>query len=560
VVVEPSIHPSGRTYSWATPLSHAIADLPTWVVTQSPRSRPEYLENDPLSTFLGRVAEHMGWLGDYLGNGKRACKCPWLEEHSRPLWHTRDSGTVILPPRTGDNLGGFACLHAHCQGKGVSDFLAAASDSAKDYARTFFAAPAAPPAASGGGNAPPSAGPQPTGARLTPADLVGAVTKDGDWKISPVEANAVHILCRDPDWVGVLQYDEMRGTAVAARQPPFSTPWGAQYPRDWTDADDLSTLGWLQQGPYAAQWSDTRVRNAIHVAAHRVPVNELYDYLNGLQWDGTQRVDTWLTQYMGTVDTPYVRAVGRMWLISAVARALDPGAKADYVLVMEGKTSLGKSQALEILASTRFYMSDLGNLASEKAAAERIRSKWIIEDAEMTAMMGVDSHVSKSFITRREDNYRESYARRAQSFKRRCVFAATVNEFSYLTDPTGNRRYWPVRVLSVDKATLVRDRDQLWAEACVLYRAGDPWWPVDQLTVDLCEGEQERRRIVDPWERALDLSSVKRFSGFGAIYAKLGIEASKQTHETERRLAKVLQRLGYDTLVENGMTVWVRKP
>jgi putative DNA primase/helicase len=78
------------------------------------------------------------------------------------------------------------------------------------------------------------------------------------------------------------------------------------------------------------------VGRAVQTVARENRVHPVRDYLHALNWDGTLRLDTWLTRYLGVEDDQYVRAVGSRFLISAVARVEQPGCKADQVLILEG--------------------------------------------------------------------------------------------------------------------------------------------------------------------------------------------------------------------------------
>ena len=70
--------------------------------------------------------------------------------------------------------------------------------------------------------------------------------------------------------------------------------------------------------------------------------------------------------YLGAEDTEYSRAVGSRWLVSAVARVLRPGAKADCCLILEGAQGIRKSTALRTLASDYFTDETGGPGARER--------------------------------------------------------------------------------------------------------------------------------------------------------------------------------------------------
>jgi putative DNA primase/helicase len=166
--------------------------------------------------------------------------------------------------------------------------------------------------------------------------------------------------------------------------------------------------------------------------------------------------------------------VAARWLISAVARVFQPGAKADCCLILEGGQGIGKSSALRILGDPWFTdeIADLGG----KDASFQTQGVWIVEIAELDSMNRSEVSRIKSFMSRNVGRFRPPYGRRIVESPRQCVFAGSVNHNVYLRDETGGRRFWPVECRSIDLAGLKRDRDQPWAEAVFKYQAGSPWW------------------------------------------------------------------------------------
>jgi putative DNA primase/helicase len=304
-------------------------------------------------------------------------------------------------------------------------------------------------------------------------------------------ANAVLALSESPTWDGVLAFDEfaMRVVTVAP------TPW-RQQPQHWTDTDDILLADWLQHegihvGPSVAA-------QAVEAVAHFRKCHPIRDYLRSLNWDGVRRIETWLLKYVGCEDSTFVRAVGKLWLISAVARVQKPGCKADCCLILEGLQGGLKSTAISILGGPWFAdeMSDLGS----KDAALQLQGVWIFELGELDAMSRSDSGRIKSFMSRSVDHFRPPYGRRAVDFPRQCVFAGTVNPVEYLKDETGARRFWPVATGTIDIEALKRDRDQIWAEAYHDYLAGSRWWLEGEELSKEAHEQQSDRYVSDPWD------------------------------------------------------------
>src|SRR5262249_3127917 len=131
------------------------------------------------------------------------------------------------------------------------------------------------------------------------------------------------------------------------------------------------------------------VHQAVGLRGRECAFHPVRDYLDSLKWDGTSRLDTWLTDYFGVAPTNYTRVIGRKVLISRVARILEPGCKVDHMLVLEGPQGELKSTACRVLAGPWF--SDCLPDISHKDAQQHLRGKWIVEVAEMHAMNKVEA-------------------------------------------------------------------------------------------------------------------------------------------------------------------------
>jgi len=276
-------------------------------------------------------------------------------------------------------------------------------------------------------------------------------------RILPVLANAIAAFRHAPEWGGVLAFNEF-GFGTVALKP---TPWGVVPKGEWTDHEDRLAAEWLQKQGILV--SVEVAGQAVQTAARDRPFHPVKTYLQGLHWDGTERVDRWLSRYLGTDDTEYSRAVGSRWLTSAVARIFRPGAKADCCLILEGPQGIRKSTALRTLAG-EYFTDELADLGS-KDAAMQTRGVWIIELSELDSLSHSEVARIKAFMSRTTDRFRPPYGMRLVESPRQCVFAGTVNHSAYLRDETGGRRFWPIACGRIDVDALARDRDQLWAEA-----------------------------------------------------------------------------------------------
>ena len=223
------------------------------------------------------------------------------------------------------------------------------------------------------------------------------------------------------------------------------------------------------------------------------------DYLDGLKWDGTPRLDRWMASYLGAANTELNRTIGRLVLIAAVRRQRRPGTKFDQIVVLESKEGFGKSTAIEILAGSDNFSDQTILNKQEREQQEAMTGIWLYEIADLTGMKKADIEHIKSFASRTVDRARPAYGRFREDRPRRTIFFATTNDDDYLKSQTGNRRFWPVSVGRIDLASLIRDRDQLWAEAVACEARGDTIALPERLWKTAGD-EQERRLEADSWE------------------------------------------------------------
>ncbi|MBW7925936.1 MAG: toprim domain-containing protein [Burkholderiaceae bacterium] len=314
------------------------------------------------------------------------------------------------------------------------------------------------------------------------------------------EANVITAISNDEAFAGALVFDDFRQEILVTRTLPWEES-PATLPRAWSDADDVRCAEWLQRREINV--APVMVSRSVGAVARQVRVHPVRDYLNHLRWDGAARLAQWTVVYLGAGDTELNKAFGARWMISVVARVMQPGVKADHMLILEGPQGSKKSSAIKTLAGAEWFTDELAEIGS-KDAAQQMRGIWIIEIAELDAISRAEVSRIKAFLTRTTDRYRPPYERYIVTVPRQCVFAGSVNPETYLRDETGNRRFWPVRCGSIDLDALARDRDQLWAEAVARYRDGAIWWLDEPELVASAKAEQEQRYHADAWDARID--------------------------------------------------------
>ncbi|HEY2230547.1 MAG TPA: virulence-associated E family protein, partial [Xanthobacteraceae bacterium] len=211
---------------------------------------------------------------------------------------------------------------------------------------------------------------------------------------------------------------------------------------------------------------------AISLCIEHHPFDPVMEYIDSLVWDGTQRLGIWLSYYLGAEDTPLNREIGKLVLVAAIRRARKPGTKFDHMLVLEGPEGRMKSTVILVLAGEDNFSDQTILGQRDKEQQELVAGVWLYEIPELAGMPKAEIEKVKAFITRTHDRARGAYERHRVDTPRRCIFIGTTNEDTYLRSQTGNRRFWPIKVGSIDIEALREDRDQLWAEAAKVEATG----------------------------------------------------------------------------------------
>lgn len=244
------------------------------------------------------------------------------------------------------------------------------------------------------------------------------------------------------------------------------------------------------------------IQQAIRIVGKSKSFNPLTDYLDSLQWDGKDRLTTLMTDYFGATNPDLHNELGRRWMISAVARAYEPGCQADGMLLLLGAQGIGKSRSARNLAPDYFTDSKF-DIDNTKRASCTLQGQWIVEIAELATMSKKEVESVKAYISSREDRYVPNYALSAITIPRAFVLVGSTNNGTCLKDPTGSRRFWTVECSEIKSDEVGKDRDQLWAQAVHCYKTG--WqWHLTKRYADLLEEENTAYRAIDPWEPLLE--------------------------------------------------------
>lgn len=307
----------------------------------------------------------------------------------------------------------------------------------------------------------------------------------------PTIDNIWIILENDPRLKGRFALNEFAGRGEVLGALPWAE--GAQR-RLWGDNDNAG-LYWYLEKVYGIT-GRANVDGALSLHSERHAFNEVSAYLQGLHWDGQERLDTLFIDFLGAEDNEYTRAVTRKAFTAAVARAMKPGCKYDNMTILSGRQGLGKSTLLDKMS--RGWFNDSIRTFEGKEASELLQGVWIVEVGELDAFRRSDVSRIKQFLSQKADRFRAAYGRHVKEIPRRCVFFGTTNNVDFLQDRTGNRRFWPVDVgVHAPTRNVWRDLDhevdQLWAEAVVRWRSGESLYLSGELE-ELAQQRQEAHR------------------------------------------------------------------
>lgn len=351
------------------------------------------------------------------------------------------------------------------------------------------------------------------------------------------------------DLAGIFAFNEFTNDVIKLRPAPWGTPAGLM-----SEVDDLRLGEYLVRTHWLPSVPRGTLEESIRIVADRHRFHPVRSWLVGLRWDGTERLSTWLRRACLEEDEwddtdplqRYLARVGTWFLQAMCARVLDeqrehgqvvcgPGTKFDYMLILEGMQGLRKSTLLRTLAGEWF--ADTGLVLGDKDSYQQLQGVWLYEIPELDAFSKADVMKIKAYIASQEDYFRASFDRRARKYPRQLVFGGTTNEDHYLTDPTGNRRFWPVKVTrQVDIDFVAEYREQLFAEAMQRIADRRRMYPTPAEERALFAPQQQARAV----ENAIE-SAIGRFL-YGPPQAGLGREDGRVIDEIG--LVELLGKVG----------------
>ena len=318
-----------------------------------------------------------------------------------------------------------------------------------------------------------------------------------DGRVKTSLSNFVQILTTDPHYSG-LRYNLLTQQAECT----IIRADGKQEIRRWSDAEDAASQLYIEQS-YGI-YNDAKHNKALSILFRKREYNPIVELVESLEWDGHNHIELFLTTVMQTEDTLYTREVSRLIFAGAINRLYNPGSKFDDVVVLIGNQGCGKSTIIKWLALNDPWYAEVKDVSGSPQSVEQLFGAWICEFAELTAIRrAADVEAVKAFVTRSVDSYRKPYEKNTTVYPRRCIFIGSTNNDCFLTDRTGNRRFYPVVVHS-NGYQLYEQQDliqatirQCYAEARERYKAGKLPPVADPRLVPIYQKIQEDAEVDD---------------------------------------------------------------
>jgi len=314
------------------------------------------------------------------------------------------------------------------------------------------------------------------------------------------------------------------------------------------DERDNTSLTTLIDKAVTAGLSPTRIDEMASAIASQNPFCPVQTYIESKSWDGRSRIDAFCAQ----INTPHpamAQFLIRKWLLQSVAAVYETkGINGAGVLVFTGSQGVGKTRILRDLTSgiQDVFLEGATLNPDDKDSVLTCCSHWMVELGELDATFKKsDVAQLKAFLTRSSDTLRKPYARKDSMFPRRTVFAGTVNDFQFLHDPTGNRRFWPVEIINIKRDTTI-NYQQLWAEFKVLYKSGKESWHLSALEIDQLNTYSEQFNVTEPVVEKLlkkfDFVSCQKWDCRLMSDICVDINLEKPTRGDMQRLAAAIKK------------------
>jgi hypothetical protein len=477
------------------------------------RHKNQITHDDPMIVFL----HQNDWVKGTRHDGAVDVFCPWAGDHDHPTPDNMTEATFFPIGLGGNHFHpGFKCMHATCIGRTHLAFL----------------------------------------------NKIGY--DNDDWQMLPFDENAPaltrpvfstnskgKILARLENIASMFEWEAGFGYRVRYDRFCDQTFFRKSNSTVWEPLTDhmyarfrmrMNQIGMENDPP------NELTRSGIEIAAHDNKIDSAQDWLMSLTWDGEPRIPTFHTRVLRLADTPYHKAVVEYLWTALAGRVLVPGCKADMMPIFIGPQGIRKSTFVEYLApdSDQFTAVSLGMRDAD--LARQLRGKVVAEWDEMRGLNTRDAEGIKGWLSHRYDEWIPKFKELAVAVPRRFVVVGTANDKQVLNDPTGARRFLPVRVeQTIDTEYVKSNRDQLWAEAREMFAKGGVHW---QQAEQLAHAMHKVSTVRDLWEDAVVhwLATQGPKEGWQSLQILTGacnVHSSLANAAAYHRLRRIMAKLGW---------------
>ena len=307
---------------------------------------------------------------------------------------------------------------------------------------------------------------------MTVEEVRGSLDLTDSGAIKNSIRNCLTVFQNDP----YLQ-DAIRFNILTERIDIVKPLWWSKQTATLNDTD-LNYLMLYLEDKYGLT-SEKKIQKAISIIADCNKYHPICDYLNSLEWDGTERIRYALSRFLGADENEYTYECLRLFMLGAISRVFKPGCKFEVMLCLVGGQGAGKSSFFRLLAVKDEWFSDDLKKIDDDNVYRKMQGHWIIEMSEMIATANAKSiEEIKSFISRPKETYKVPYETHPADRLRQCVFGGSSNTMDFLPlDRSGNRRFLPIMVhperaevhILEDEAASRAFIDLMWAEAMFIY-------------------------------------------------------------------------------------------
>ena len=329
--------------------------------------------------------------------------------------------------------------------------------------------------------------------------------------------NFLNIMLCDPFYKSV-RYNLMTNQAEVIRRDVHG-----EIKVPWSDTEDSESKNFIEEEYHL--YAPQKHSDALRMFFKRREYNPILELIEGVEWDGENRIESCLSKWMKADDTAYTREVSRLIFAGGINRLYNPGCKFDDVPVLVGtKQGEGKSTFIRWLAINDQWFTEIKKVEGSESV-EQLFGAWICEIPELSAFKKADDVESiKAYITRTKDKYRKPYDKNPVEYTRLCVLIGSTNSERFLTDKSVNRRFYPVSAHSSGYELFAHEKEckeyiiQCWAEAKERYKTGKmPAYADYHLLKEYQEKQEEA--MEDDWRVGKILAYLEHFAPGSKISA-----------------------------------------